>query len=142
MGLFSTERAWKSHKGSTSDNSMMQLIRHTIEFMLTRKLGHAILSMSRDIADDVNLIRQITPTYNQGERMTIVNKNLRPNRHPYYTAYYPLQKLCIQILRMEEIKYGFDEKDVKGMAAFADEKWGRYAGYAQQVLFHYIRNNE
>ncbi len=36
--------------------------------------------------------------------------------------------------------YGFDEKDVKGMGAFADEKWGEYAGYAQQYLFDYYRN--
>lgn len=36
--------------------------------------------------------------------------------------------------------YGFDEKDVKGMAAFAEEKWGSYAGYAQQYLFDYYRN--
>ena len=38
--------------------------------------------------------------------------------------------------------YGFDEKDVKGMAAFADEKWGEYAGYAQQYLFDYYRNGK
>lgn len=36
--------------------------------------------------------------------------------------------------------YGFSEKDVKGMAVFAAEKFGRYAGYAQQYLFHYYRN--
>ena len=36
--------------------------------------------------------------------------------------------------------YGFSEKDVKGMAAFAAEKFGPYAGYAQQYLFHYYRN--
>lgn len=36
--------------------------------------------------------------------------------------------------------YGFDEKDVKGMSAFAAEKFGAYAGYAQQYLFHYYRN--
>ena len=127
----------------TSDNSMMQLIRHTIEFMLTRKLGHAILSMSRDIADDVNLIRQITPTYNQGERMTIVNKNLRPNRHPYYTAYYPLQKLCIQILRMEEIKYGFDEKDVHGILFDAAWLWEEYVNtIVQQAGFRHPQNRE
>ena len=36
--------------------------------------------------------------------------------------------------------YGFDEKDVKGMAAFAADKFGASAGYAQQYLFHYYRN--
>ena len=35
--------------------------------------------------------------------------------------------------------YGFDEGDVKGMQRFARDKFGGYAGYAQQYLFHYYR---
>ena len=34
--------------------------------------------------------------------------------------------------------YGFGEKDVKGMTAFAAEKFGPYGGLAQQYLFYYI----
>ena len=36
--------------------------------------------------------------------------------------------------------YGFDEKDVKGMQRFADERYGDLAGYAQQYLFYYYRD--
>ncbi|MBR2674531.1 MAG: 8-oxoguanine DNA glycosylase [Mogibacterium sp.] len=36
--------------------------------------------------------------------------------------------------------YGFDEKDVSGMESFAREKFGDYAGYAQQYLFYYYRD--
>lgn len=36
--------------------------------------------------------------------------------------------------------YGFDEKDVKGMQSFADERFGALAGYAQQYLFYYYRD--
>lgn len=35
--------------------------------------------------------------------------------------------------------YGFADKDVKGMQKFAEEKFGCYAGYAQQYLFYYYR---
>lgn len=35
--------------------------------------------------------------------------------------------------------YGFDEKDTKGMTAFADRTFGPYAGIAQQYLFYYMR---
>lgn len=35
--------------------------------------------------------------------------------------------------------YGFDEKDSRGMQAFAEEKFGDLAGYAQQYLFYYYR---
>lgn len=37
--------------------------------------------------------------------------------------------------------YGFDEKDVRGMADFASEKFASYAGYAQQYLFFFYRDN-
>lgn len=36
--------------------------------------------------------------------------------------------------------YGFDEKDTKGMVAFADRVFGEYAGIAQQYLFYYMRS--
>lgn len=36
--------------------------------------------------------------------------------------------------------YGFDEKDVKGMQAFAKKTFGDVAGIAQQYLFYYMRN--
>lgn len=36
--------------------------------------------------------------------------------------------------------YGFDESDIKGMQAFAEERFGSLGGYAQQYLFNYYRN--
>ncbi len=37
-------------------------------------------------------------------------------------------------------RYGLAISDVKGMADFAKERFGRYAGYAQQYLFYYYRD--
>lgn len=36
--------------------------------------------------------------------------------------------------------YGFDEKDIKGMAEYAKQHFGDYAGYAQQYLFYFYRD--
>jgi N-glycosylase/DNA lyase len=36
--------------------------------------------------------------------------------------------------------YGFDESDIRGMQAFAEEHFGELAGYAQQYLFYYYRD--
>ncbi len=36
--------------------------------------------------------------------------------------------------------YGIDEKDMKTMAAYAAEHFGKYGGIAQQYLFYYIRS--
>lgn len=38
--------------------------------------------------------------------------------------------------------YGFDRKDVKGMQAFAREKFGDLRGYAQQYLFYLYRDKK
>ncbi|MDO4546049.1 MAG: DNA glycosylase, partial [Bacillota bacterium] len=37
--------------------------------------------------------------------------------------------------------YGLDEKDMKGMAHFAAERFGQHGGIAQQYLFYYITHN-
>ena len=37
--------------------------------------------------------------------------------------------------------YGFEEKDLKGMAAYADKNFGKLSGFAQQYLFYYAREN-
>ena len=36
--------------------------------------------------------------------------------------------------------YGIEEKDMKSMAAYAAEHFGKYGGIAQQYLFYYIRS--
>lgn len=38
--------------------------------------------------------------------------------------------------------YGFDEGDAKGMMKFAEERFGKNAGYAQQYLFYYYRDKK
>lgn len=37
--------------------------------------------------------------------------------------------------------YGFDQNDLRGMQAYAAEKFGEYSGFAQQYLFYYAREN-
>ena len=53
------------------------------------------------------------------------------------TAAFPVDTWVKQIMND---MYGFDLKDVKGMQAFAAEKYGDLAGYAQQYLFYYYRD--
>ncbi len=38
--------------------------------------------------------------------------------------------------------YGFEENDSKGMIRFAEERFGKNAGYAQQYLFYYYRDKK
>ncbi|MBQ1431276.1 MAG: 8-oxoguanine DNA glycosylase [Firmicutes bacterium] len=45
----------------------------------------------------------------------------------------------VWVARLMNRFYGFEERDKKGMKAFADERFGALAGLAQQYLFYYIR---
>ena len=92
------------------DNEITQLIRHTIEFIKTKPSGKVVLNNDLEMRQCVSQIVAATPTYQQNLRNKIIGQNLRPVRHPYFSAYTALQSLCIKILRHESIKFG-NEKD-------------------------------
>ena len=120
------------------DNDMTQLIRHTIEFMMTKKYGSAVLNSDRETIDNVKKIIEHTTSYNKGERSNIISKNLRFKSHPYYTEYKPLQILCLQILRMEEVKYGEREDEICGILFDGAWLWEEYVNtiLANQSFAH------
>lgn len=108
------------------DNDMTQIIRHTIEFMKTKKYGMSVLNIDRETKDNVETIIEHTKTYDKNERNNIINKNLRLKAHPYYTEYRPLQSLCLQILRMEEVKYGQSDDEICGILFDGAWLWEEY----------------
>lgn len=108
------------------DNNMTELIRHTIEFMKTKKYGQAVLNIDRETIENVNAIIEHTPLYNKNDRNSVISKNLRKKSHPYYTEYRPLQTLCLQILRMEEVKYGESDEEICGILFDGAWLWEEY----------------
>ena len=108
------------------DNNITQLIRHTIEFIKQKPLGKAILQNDADTKTCVSQILLATPTYNQSSRQRVINSNIRPIKHPYYVDYTPLQRLCLQILRHESIKYGNENDKVYGILFDGAWLWEEY----------------
>lgn len=108
------------------DNAMTELIRHTIEFMKTQKYGQSVLSIDGETKENVETIVEHTPSYNRNERRNVINKNLRKKFHPYYTEYQPLQTLCLQILRMEDMKYGDSDDEICGILFDGAWLWEEY----------------
>ena len=104
----------------------MELIRHTIEYIKTIPSGDVILSSDKAIDDCIKKIVSYTPSYNHTERIKIIQDNLLPCNHPFYTEYAALQKLCIQILRHEEIKYGTDDEKIYGILFDGAWLWEEY----------------
>ena len=108
------------------DNNMTELIRHTIEFMKTKRYGLSVLNVDRETIENVKIIVEHTPLYNKNERNSVISKNLRVKAHPYYTEYRPLQTLCLQILRMEEVKYGESDDEICGILFDGAWLWEEY----------------
>jgi len=108
------------------DNSMTQLIRHTIEFMITKRYGQSALNIDSETKENVNTIIELTPSYNKNERNSVISKNLRMKVHPYYTEYHPLQALCLQILRLEDMKYGESDDEICGILFDGAWLWEEY----------------
>lgn len=108
------------------DNSVTELIRHTIEYIKTIPSGDIILSSDKTVEDCIKKIVSYTHSYNHTERIKIIQDNLRPRIHPFYKEYTALQKLCVQILRHEEIKYGTDDDRIYGILFDGAWLWEEY----------------
>ena len=108
------------------DNHVTQLIRHTIEHIANHQYSSGILQNDDLTKDAVSLIREATPSYSQNDCRKVINQNLRPLSHPYFSEYRHLQRLCVQILRYEEIKYGRDEDEIYGVLFDGAWLWEEY----------------
>lgn len=108
------------------DNSVTELIRHTIEYIKTIPSGGIILSSDKAVEDCIKKIVSYTHSYSHTERIKIIQDNLRPRIHPFYKEYTALQKLCVQILRQEEIKYGTDDDRIYGILFDGAWLWEEY----------------
>lgn len=118
----------------SADNDMNQLIRHTIEYIKTKKMNAKsgaetygnLLSVDDEMKRAVSLICVNTPSYQLRDRQNVIYRNLRPLRHPYFSAYQPLQRLCIQILRHQGLKYGQAQEKIHGILFDVSWLWEEY----------------
>ena len=108
------------------DNNINQLIRHTIEYIDNLEMFRMMLE-SEDMADLVQDIRRITPTYSAKNRQQVINDNLKSDIHPYYSEYEPLRQICLQILMEDdELKYGRQENKIYGILFDVSWLWEEY----------------
>ena len=110
----------------TTNNNVMQLIRHTIEHIKRRQFGSSLLTDCKEVADDVKLVYSLTSSYNRNERQRVILKNLHPVIHPYYTDYRPLQQLCLQILRHDSVMYADNDNEICGLLFDGAWLWEEY----------------
>jgi len=113
----------------TGDNYVIQLIRHTIEFIKASSKGsEKILNTSDGIRQDIASVVTATPTYNVEQRQKIIAKNqLNPVSHAYYTEYQDLQRLCIMILNHSKHNLGSNNaENIHGVIFDVAWLWEEY----------------
>lgn len=108
------------------DNTITQLIRHTIEYIKHHPFGNSILNNDSETIEYVHQIVEATPSYNLRDRQRVLNANRRPKVHPYYTKYRELQQLCVHILRHESLKYGEEKDRIHGVLFDGAWLWEEY----------------
>lgn len=109
------------------DNSVTQLIRHTIEHIKNHPFGRGLLtndSQVRDITARFNFVTQ--SSYNKNSLQRIISQNLKPVSHPYFTEYTMLQKICLQILKRNKLTYGKENDKVYGLLFDGAWLWEEY----------------
>lgn len=111
------------------DNSVTQLIRHTIEYLRSKDFARQILFSSQEMQGFIKQIVEATPSYCKADRNKILLANMKPKIHPYYSEYRPLQKLCIQILRREKMGYGQSSQRVYGVLFDGAWLWEEYLNF-------------
>ncbi|MGN0844209.1 MAG: McrC family protein [Kiritimatiellia bacterium] len=110
----------------TADNALMQLVRHTIEHLRGERAFDALVYFDDETAAAVRDVVAATPGYARRERERVIGQNLRPLRHPYFSGYEPLRKLCLRILRHDTLKYGNTDDAIHGVLFDGAWLWEEY----------------
>lgn len=124
--IYQTGNIAYNSREHTTDNDLVQLIRHTVEHIRTKEFGEGILYRDEQTRGSVQQIIEATPTYDKNSRGNVISRNLRPRIHPYYSYYEDLRQLCMRILRHEQIKYGDNKDKVYGILFDGAWLWEEY----------------
>ena len=126
------------------DNPIMQLIRHTIEFMKNQKsIGRGVLENLSTSRENVAEIVRVTPSYKIADRAKIIRLNqTKPLRHAYFREYRKLQELCLMILNREEQGLGYQEQKIHGILFDVAWLWEEYVHTLLPKEFIHPRNKD
>ena len=127
-----------SQREFSYDNYLMELIRHTIEFIKTKPCGNSLL---RKVKEEVQLVVEATTAYEYYDRGKIIVENKkRPIRHAYYHEYRALQRICVMILQHEKHRISPGERQVYGILFDGAWLWEEYVNSIIENLFYHPLN--
>ena len=128
----------------TYDNPLMQLVRHTIEYIKNQKsIGQGVLDNLSTSRENVAEIVRVTPSYKLADRAKIIRVNQsKPIRHAYFHEYRKLQELCLMILNQEKHGLGYQDQKIHGILFDVAWLWEEYVHTLLPEDFIHPRNKD
>lgn len=113
-----------SQREFSYDNSLMELVRHTIEFIKGKPYGNNLLFK---VKDEVKLVINATSSYEAYDRQKVIDVNKKNAiRHAYFREYLALQRLCLLILQHQKHQIGFGSRQIYGILFDGAWLWEEY----------------
>jgi len=113
-----------SNRELSSNNPVIQLIRHTIDYILLKGY-QKLLYTDNTIVTAIQTIEALTPDFSRSNRIQVIAASKRIV-HPFYTEYEPLRKLCLQILKNESLSFSSTNNQVYGILVDIAWVWEEY----------------
>lgn len=127
-----------SQREFSYDNYLMELIRHTIEYIKRKSYGNNLLTK---VKDEVKLVVEATPDYETYDRQRIIENNRKnPVRHAYFREYLALQRLCILILQHQKHQIGSGSRQIYGILFDGAWLWEEYVNSLIDDIFYHPMN--
>lgn len=127
-----------SQREYSYDNYLIELIRHTIEYIKGKNCGRMLLN---SVKDEVKLVVEASSNYKASDRKKIIDANKKNVvRHAYYHEYRMLQQLCILILKNEQQQYGYGARKVYGILFDGAWLWEEYINTLIDDKFYHPKN--
>ena len=127
-----------SQREYSFDNDLMELIRHTVEFIKYKPYGHKILAQ---VKDEVTDVISATPNYEVCNRQKVIDANkVNVIRHAFYREYRELQNLCLLILQHQKHQIGMGSRKVYGLLFDGAWLWEEYMNSLVDEIFYHPMN--
>ena len=127
-----------SQREFSYDNSLMELVRHTIEFIKRKPYGNKLLVK---VKDEIKLVIDATPGYEPYDRQKIIEQNKKNTvRHAYFREYLALQRLCLLILQNQKHQIGAGSRQIYGILFDGAWLWEEYVNLLIGDVFYHPMN--
>lgn len=127
-----------SQREFSYDNYLMELVRHTIEYIKRKPYGNNLLTK---VKDEVKLVIEATPDYETYDRQRIIDTNKKNTvRHAYFREYLALQRLCILILQHQKHQIGSGSRQIYGILFDGAWLWEEYVNSLIEDIFYHPMN--